>query len=568
MKKRSLLLCLLLVFALVLTSCGPKPGEEKPASNEQSTETAKEEPAEEEPVQEKVEEEPGRVDGELDLCIASEPNSIDPALNSAVDGAIILQHTFEGLIKWVDDGKGNATLVPGQAESWDVSEDGLTWTFHLRDGIKWHDGQPVTAHDFVYAWNRLCNPETTAEYEYMVDMVEGYEEKELNIKAVDDKTFEVKLHTLCPYFEEICAFPATFPVREDVVSNEAWATEAASYVGNGPYKLTEWQHNSKLVIEKDPEYYEADKIIAEKINFHLKDDTNGIYAGYRSGDLDFIEGVPTEEVPGLLKSGELKVRPYIGTYYLSFNNQKAPFDDPKVREAFSLAVDRNYIVEKITQTGQVPATGFVPSGVNDAKGPSGDDFRTVGGDYYSVDPAQYEANCERAKELLKEAGYPNGEGFPVVEYLYNTSEGHKAIGEALQNMWQEVLGVQVTLQNQEWKVFQHERKEGNYMIARDGWIADYNDPMSFLDMFLTGGGNNNPKYSNEKFDELIKAAKTSSDMEERMKLMHEAEDLAFGTEFCAAPLYFYTNSYMVKPNIEGIYYTPLGYFFFSNAKGF
>ena len=558
MKKKSIsFLALLLVLAMILTACGgaknnapAEKGEEKGEKQEAATTT----------------EEPGRQDGVLDVCIASEPNSIDPALNSAVDGAVMLQHAFEGLIKWVDDGEGNAKLAPGQAESWDTSEDGLKWTFHLRDGITWTDGKPVTAQDFVFAWNRLVDPATAADYEYMLDMVKGYDEHKLAISAPDDKTLEVELSAMCPYFEEIMAFPATFPVREDVVAKEDWTTTPDTYISNGPYKMTEWNHNQNILMEKRDDYYDAAAIKAPKINFHLQDDINAMYASYRSGELDFIESVPTEETTNLLSTGELKVKPYIGTYYVSYNNQLEPFNDPKVRQAFSLAIDRNFIVEKVTASGQVPAAGFVPSGVADAT--EGSDFREVGGEYYSIKPEDYEANCEKARELLKEAGYENGQGFPVVEFLYNTSESHKAIAEALQNMWQEQLGVQVTLQNQEWNVFLTERKKGNYSIARDGWIADYNDPMSFLDMFLTGGGNNNPQYSNPKFDELIKKAKVTSDPAERFKLMHEAEDLAFGQDVCAAPLYYYVNTFMIKPNIKGLYYTPLGYFFYGNTEGF
>lgn len=557
MKKKSIsFLALLLVLAMILTACG---GAKNNAPAEKGEEKGEKQEA-------AATEEPGREDGVLDVCIASEPNSIDPALNSAVDGAIMTHHAFEGLLKWVDDGEGNAKLAPGQAESWDVSEDGLKWTFHLRDGITWNDGKPVTAQDFVFAWNRLVDPATAADYRYMLDMIKGYDENKLAISAPDEKTLEVELSAMCPYFEEIMAFPASFPVREDVVAKEDWTTKPETYITNGAYKMTEWNHNQNILMEKRDDYYDAAAVKAPKINFHLQDDINAMYASYRSGELDFIEQFPTEEIPNLLASGELKIKPYVGTYYVSFNNQLEPFNNPKVREAFSLAIDRNFIVNTVTASGETPAPGFVPAGVADAE--EGKDFRTVGGEYYSVKPEDYEANCEKARELLKEAGYENGQGFPVVEFLYNTSESHKAIAEALQNMWQEQLGVQVTLQNQEWNVFLTERKKGNYSIARDGWIADYNDPMSFLDMFVTGSGNNNPQYSNPKFDELIKKAKVTTDPAERFKLMHEAEDLAFGEDVCATPLYYYVNKFMIKPNIKGLYYTPLGFFFFGNTEGF
>lgn len=613
MKKRLALLLVVCLMISLVTACTPSTTP-APSGDDKTPETEKPEPdpAKEPDTKPEAGAFPeGKIDGIMDVCISSEPETIDPALNTSVDGAVMLQHSFEGLIKWVDDGEGNAVLAPGQAESWDVSEDQLTWTFHLRDGLKWSDGQPVTAEDFVYGWQRLVNPMTAADYEYMLDMVEGYADKVadadsldakveaetkdldpeddaeeidqirekilaevkdkqyLNIKAVDDKTFEVKLAALTPYFEEICAFPAAFPVRKDIVEgNDQWTMEKDTFISNGPYQMTEWVHNSYITFEKNPEYYDADKMTAETIKFHLKDDQNAIFAGYRSNELDFIQGVPQDEIGALLESGELVVWPQVGTYFVCFQTQEEPFDNPLVRKAFALAIDRNFIVETITQGGQIPASGFVPAGINDAAGAGSDDFRTVGGDYYPMSADDYAANCEEARKLLAEAGYPDGQGFPVVTYLYNTSQGHQAIGEALQNMWQTELGVQVTLENQDWAVFLVERKAGNFSIARHGWIADYNDPMTFLDMWMTGGGNNDAQYVNPKYDELIKKAKASSDPAERMKLMHEAEDIAVGEDFIVAPIYFYTSSHMMKPNIEGLYYTPLGYHFFGMTTGY
>ncbi len=514
--------------------------------------------------------------GELNLavCLASEPQTIDPALNSAVDGAITINHIFEGLIKWVDDGQGNAQLAPGQAESWDkvVNDDGtVTYTFKMRDGIKWSDGKEVTAGDFEYSWKRLANPETAADYCYMIDMVQGYAAvadgsaapDTLGVRAVDDKTFEVVLTYDCPYFEEIAAFPATFPVRQDIVEgNDEWTYDPATYIGNGPYKMKEWSHNAYILTEKNTEYYDYENLGPDTIRFTLLDDANAILAAYNSGELQFIEELPVDEVANYLVSGELKIVDYIGTYCVCFNTEDEVFSDPRVRRAFSLAIDRNYIVENVTQTGQVPAAGFVPAGVYDAAGPGGSDFRTVGGDYYSAAAEDYEANCEEARKLLAEAGYPGGEGFPTVEYLYNTNDNHKAIGEALQNMWQTVLGVNVTLNNQDWNVFLQTRKDGDYQIARNGWIADYNDPCSFLDMWYTDGGNNDAQYSNKEYDAFIDAAKATSVQEERMKAFHDAEDLLMGTDSVHAPIYFYTQKYMLDDSISGMYYTPLGYFFF------
>ena len=576
MRKAKKLVSLALSSAMVLSlaACGGSSTETTAASEAAET-TAATEAAESTEETTAAEAEAESSDGfNLAVCLASEPQTIDPALNSAVDGAIMINHMFEGLVKWVDDGEGNAVTAPGQAESWEkvVNDDGtVTYTFTLRDGIKWSDGQPVTAADFEYTWKRLANPETAADYCYMIDMVQGYADvasgaadpDTLGIKAIDDKTLEVVLSYDCPYFEEIMAFPATFPVRQDMVEgNEQWTYDPATYIGNGPYKMAEWSHNAYILAEKNENYYDYENLGPDTIRFTLLDDANAMLTAYNSGELDFIENFPTDEMANYLASGEITVADYLGTYYVCFNTEDEVFSDPLIREAFSLAIDRNYIVENVSQAGEVPATAYVPSGVNDAAGPSGDDFRTVGGDYYSVAAEDYEANCEKARELLAEAGYPNGEGFPTVEYTYNTDDKHKAIAEALQNMWQEVLGVTVTLSNQDWNVFLESRKQGDYQIARNGWIADYNDPCSFLDMWYTDGGNNDAQYSNPEYDAQIDAAKATTNQEERMAAFHAAEDILIEQDSVLAPIYFYTQPYMLADDIQGMYYTPLGYFFF------
>lgn len=513
-------------------------------------------------------------DFEIAVNFASEPNTIDPALNSAVDGAVMINHIFEGLYKWVDDGSGNATLALGQAKEVTPNADKTVYTVKLRDDIKWSDGKDVVAADFVYAWQRLVDPNTAADYCYMADIILNANEimagemdkSELGVKAIDEKTLEITLHTACPYFEEIMAFPALMPIRSDIIEQygDQWTFSPETYIGNGQYKMAEWSHNEYIKLVPSETYYDVDKLGPKVIKFALMDDTNAIYAAYRSGSLNFIQEVPVDEIPGLLSSGELKVHPYLGTYYCCFNTSKAPFDDVRVREAFSLVIDRNYIVENVTKTGQKPATAFVPSGISDAPGTK-DDFRAVGGDYMDVSAEKYQENCERARQLLAEAGYPNGEGFPIVEYLYNTSDNHRLIGEALQNMWQTELGVTVNLVNQEWNTFLDTRKNGDYSIARNGWIADYNDPMSFLDMWLIGGGNNDAQYSNPDYDALIMQAKSTSDLAERMSLMHQAEDILMGQDVVHAAIYFYTDKYMSQ-GIKGMYFTPLGYYFFGYCK--
>jgi oligopeptide transport system substrate-binding protein len=417
-------------------------------------------------------------------------------------------------------------------------------------------------------------PETAADYSYMIDMVVNANavmagEKapgELGIKAINDTTLEITLVNDCPYFDEITAFPAAFPVQKASIdkNGDQWTFSPASYVSNGPYRMKEWVHNSYLLFEKNPHYYET-VTGPETIKFALMDDANAMLAAFKSGEVDFIEEVPVDEIPTLIAAGELKIADYLGIYYVSFNNQKAPFTDPRVRKAFSLAIDRNYIVNQVTRSGQKPASGFVPAGMSGAT--PGSDFRADGGSYYSIAPADYQKNVEEARQLLVEAGYPNGQGLPVVEYVYNTNDTHRAIGEAIQNMWTTALNVNVTLSNMDWAVFLDVRKVGSYTgAARDGWIGDYNDPIGFLDMFLTGGGNNNTHYANPEFDGVIAQVKATADQAERMKLMHQAEDILVGRDHSMGPIYFYTRPFMLNSRVQGMFYTPLGYFFFSSAK--
>ena len=574
MKNRKRLLALALVgvmsLGMLLSGCGGTSAQ-SPSPSPSASAPAESTPAE---------------GFDMAVCIASEPQTIDPALNSAVDGAIMTQHMFEGLMKWSDSGnpvneKGNmnyAALAAGQAESYEKTDNGdgtVTYTFKIRSDAKWSDGQPVTANDFVYSWQRLANPLTAADYCYMIDMVQGYaavnagkaDPTTLGVSAPDESTFVVNLTYDCPYFLEICAFPAAFPVRQDIIEayGDTWTTDdnSSHYISNGPWKLAEWVHDSYIKMVPNEYHYDAANLGPNSLTFQLMEDQNSMLAAYRSGDLQFIEDMPVDEIAGLLASGELNIVDYIGTYYVCYQTQAAPFDNALVRQAFTLAIDSKYIVEQVTQTGQVPATGFVPAGIYDADA-NGDDFRTVGGDYWDapVDDATYQANCEKARQLLAEAGYPNGEGFPTVTYLYNTSDAHKAVGEALQQMWQEELGVTVQLQNQEWNAFLETRKKGEYQIARNGWIADYNDPCSFLDMWYTGGGNNDAQYSNPEYDAMIDAAKATSDPAERMSYFHKAEDIIIGQDWALGPIYFYTQKYMMADGISGAFYTPLGYFIY------
>jgi oligopeptide transport system substrate-binding protein len=455
----------------------------------------------------------------------------------------------------------NGVPVEGQAASYKISEDRKVYTFTLRDGLKWSDGEPVKASDFVYAWNRAVSPDTAADYEYMFDVIEGYDEKKLNVVAQDDKTLVVTLKVPTPYFLELTAFPAFSPVRQDIVeaNGEAWATTAETYIGNGPYKVTEWVPGSHILMTKNENYWDYDRLGVENIKFVLMDDDMAKLNAFQKEEVLLIDDMPNDEIDAWKDKPEFHLEGQLGTYYVSFNVQAAPLDNKLVREALSLAIDREFICKEIGKAGQQPAGAFVSIGLSDSDPTK--EFREVGGDYYN--PTDYEGNLEKAKQLLAQAGYPEGKGLPTLEYIYNEGTGHQAIGEALQNMWSKI-GVNVSLVSQEWGTFLNTRKNGDYQIARNGWLGDYNDPISFLDMWVTGGGNNDAQWSNKEYDALIAKVKSSSDQKERYEAMHKAEDLIF-EDSMLAPIYYYVDIYLISPKVEGFYSSPLGFKYFMYA---
>ncbi|MBN9647321.1 MULTISPECIES: peptide ABC transporter substrate-binding protein [Terrisporobacter] len=497
---------------------------------------------------------------ELNVNVGPEPATIDPAKNSAVDGATLINHAFEGLMKLDKDNK----IVEGQAAKYEVNKDETVYTFTLREGIKWSDGEQVKAEDFVYAWQRLVDPKTGADYNYMIDMVKNANEimagkkkpKELGIKALDEKTVEVTLTTPTPYFLEVCAFPATFPVRKDIVEANAdtWSTDPKTYIGNGPYVLKSWEHQSKMTYVKNENYYDLKKLGPDTINFVLMEDKNTMLSAYKNNEILFADDLPSEEIDAMKDKG-LVIEKQLGTYFLSINVKKEGLDNVKVREALSLALDRDYIVEKVAKGGQIPADSFVTTGLTDADGKT--EFHENAKKWY--DAKDYKGNVEKAKKLLKEAGYENGKGLPSIELMCNP--GHEPIMEAVQNMWKENLGLNVTISSQDWNVFLETRKEGDFQVARDGWLGDYNDPISFIDMWITGGGNNNAQWSNKEYDKIVSEIKSTTDAKERYAKMHEAEDL-LAKDMPIIPIYYYTDLYLISDKLEGMYTSPLGYKYF------
>lgn len=546
-----MLLVITMLGTIGLTGCGSKDGKSDNASSGNATDTP-------------------NSSGEpytIDVSVGPEPETIDPTMNTSVDGGSLINHAFEGLMKLNEEG----SIVEGVAESYTVSDDNLVYTFKIRDNAKWSDGKDLTAEDFVYSWQRAVDPATASDYNYMIDMVVNANEimagekdkSELGIKAVDSKTFEVTLTVATPYFLEICAFPTTYPLREDIVSAnpDTWATDPATYIGNGPYVLKEWTHQSVMVYEKNPNYYDVENIGPQTINFNLMEDDNTILASFENGDILFGDSLPSADIERMTDKG-LYIEGQLGTYFLCLNMDDEVLKDVKVRKALSLAIDRQYVIDYVAKGGQQAADTFVPTGLSDTD--NNTEFHSKANKWYSVEPADYDANVEEAKKLLEEAGYPNGEGFPTIEFMINTSSGHQEIAEAITYMWQEKLGINATISSQDWSVFIATRNDGDYQIARHGWLADYNDPISFLDMWVTGGGNNDANYSNPEYDALIEKVKASSDRAERISLMHQAEDL-LAEDMPIIPIYFYTDLYLKSDKLQGFYTSPLGFKFFMHA---
>ena len=604
--KKIIALLLALVMVLGMVACGNT--ESAPASS----------------VAEAAGSEAAAAGNVLPICLASEPATLDPALNSAVDGATMVAHLFSGLAKWSQDANGNLVIVADAATELPegvTNEDGtVTYTYTLRDGLKWSDGQPVTAGDFEFAWKRAASVELAADYGYMFEVVDGYadvwaetppEGAELNVHAIDDKTLEVTLANAVAYWNELLAFPTYFPVREDVVANEAWATDPSTYVCNGAYTITGWEHNSVITLTKNAEYYDAASVTMETIEFYLSDDSNNMLTNFENGSWLFIDDVPTNEIAnlGTKYPEEFQIVGQIGTYYVCWNvnedilpegsdltGEEAEAAKAEIRNALGLLFDRNYIVNDIAQGGQVPASSFVAMGMTN---PDGTEFYKTAGTseeydgYYNVAAEAYEANYASAIETLKKYyTYDEATGMftdvPTLTYLYNTSDGHKAIGEYLQGALAGV-GITMNLENQEWATFLETRKNGDYSVARNGWVADYNDPICFLDMWTSASGNNDVQFGKgdhealamynldltelgidvkvengtwaETYDVLIAEIKGCTDNELRYQLMHVAEDMLMETG-CIVPLYFYTDLFMCDDSVKGFFTNPLGYKYF------
>ncbi|WP_026580683.1 peptide ABC transporter substrate-binding protein [Bacillus sp. J33] len=487
----------------------------------------------------------------LYLNNGQEPTSFDPPIGFDSVSWSALNNLMEGLTRLGKDHEPEAAI----AEKWDISEDGKTYTFHIREDAKWSNGDPVTAGDFEFAWKRLLNPDTGSSAAFLGYFIEGGEAynngegsaDDVKVKAVDDKTFEVTLTSPQAYFLSVITNPAFFPINEKVAAeNPKWFAEAESFVGNGPFNLTEWEHDSHFVMEKNDQYWDAENVKLDKVHWAIVDDTNTEYQMYQTGELDVSE-VPAELSEQLL--GEADVEDQAGDYFYRFNVNMEPFQNVNIRKAFAMAVDQKQIVDFVTKNGEKPAYGFVSYGFTD---PSGKDFREAAGDLVKT-------NIEEAKALLKKGMEEEGyDKLPEVTLTYSTDDTHKKIAEALQQMFKDNLGVEVKLANMEWNVFAEEQKALKFQLSRSSFLADYADPINFLENFQTGHSMNRTGWSNEKYDQLIKDAKNEADEAKRFELMYEAEKILF-EEMPIIPIHFYNQVYLYNDAVSGIVRHPVGY---------
>jgi oligopeptide transport system substrate-binding protein len=481
--------------------------------------------------------------GDLVFINGAEPETLDPGLITGQPEGRIVNTLFEGLTTF----NAQARPVPGMAESWTVSEDGRVYTFTLRSGLVWSDGTPLTAQDFVDSWRRTLLPETAAAYNYQLFYIrngQAFAEgkitdfSEVGVKALDERTLEVTLENPTPFFLDLCATPPLAPVPVRVIEKHGddWI-KPEHIVTNGAYLLDTWRINDVIRLRKNPRYWNADAVALETVDvLPIAKDTVA-FNFYASGLADLLmdKGLtPPALLDTLKERPDFHAAPFLGTYFLRFNCQKGPFADPRVRRAFGMAVDKRRIVEKITRAGELPAGALVPPGLEGYDPPDG----------LPYDP-------EEARRLLAEAGYPEGRNFPHVNYLYDDRGLNEFIAVELQDMWERELGVRVNLAKQEWKVYLNSMSTLDYDIARSSWVGDYPDPNTFLDMFLTGGGNNRTGWSNPDYDRLIADAAREVDPARRMAILREAETLLVAREAPICPLYYYVGIQIYDPEKIG-----------------
>ncbi|WP_312095499.1 peptide ABC transporter substrate-binding protein [Niallia sp.] len=492
----------------------------------------------------------------LRLNIVSEPPTLHPALaTDSTSGGVLIQ-TFEGLTRIDKDG----VPQPAMAEDIQVSEDQLTYTFKIREDASWTNDDPVTAADFEYAWKWAIDPKNQSQYAYQLYSIQGAEAAnngegsldDVAIKAVDEKTLEVTLVNPTPYFLQLLAFYTYFPVNKNVAeANPDWYKDAGDdYVTNGPFKMTEWNHSESILLEKNEDYWDADTVKLETVEMSMVEDPTTELSMFDNDELDWaglpFGSLPTDSIKALKDNGDLNIKAIAGTYWYKFNTEEKPFNNENIRKALTYAIDRQAIVDQITQGGQIPAMAVVPPTM----------FEENEKGYFKDN--DIEAAKEALEKGLKEEGYASVEDLPTITLSYNTSEAHAKIAQAVQDMWKKNLGINVELDNEEWQVYLEKIDAGDYQIGRMSWSGDYNDAFNFLELYRDAdGGNNDTGWENAEYKKLLNASQKETDEAKRKQLLQDAETILMN-ELPIAPVYFYTNTWVQKENLKDVVISGLG----------
>jgi oligopeptide transport system substrate-binding protein len=486
----------------------------------------------------------------------AEPQDLDPQVVTGAPEHRLMQAFFEGLV--TEDPQLN--VIPGVAEKWEISADGLVYTFHLRADAKWSNGDPITSDDFVQSYRRMITPALAAEYAYMLWLVVGAEDyykgtltdfAQTGFKAPAAHTLQLTLRQPAPFLLHAMNHEAWQPVPVKVIAkfggldrkSTPW-TRPENFVGNGPYVLKSWRPNQVIVAERSPTYWDRANVKVDEIDFHPVELADTEERMFRAGQLDITYDVPLSKIDSYRRENPaaLRIDPFDTVYFYRFNVARKPFDDVRVRRALALAIDRESIVKNVLRAGELPATSIVPPGV----------LGYVSENHFREDLAE-------ARHLLAEAGYPDGKNFPKVELLYNTLEKHRVIAEAIQQMWRKNLGIEITLYNQEWKVYMDAQHTRNFQIERGGWQADYVDPHVFFDLWETGGGNNDTNWGDPAYDRLLHSALAAPNDAARFAIYQQMEKI-FLEAMPVIPIYFYTYNRLVSPRVKHFFTTPLDNF--------
>ncbi|WP_075619654.1 peptide ABC transporter substrate-binding protein [Paenisporosarcina indica] len=479
--------------------------------------------------------------------LGGEPYTLDPAFASDTTSFWVINHLYQGLYAYDEDGE----IVDGAANKVDVSEDGKTYTFTIRDGVAWSNGDSLTAKDFEYSWKRVLNPETAAYDPSQFYYIKGAEEyntgkgavENVAITAKDDQTLVVELNNPVKFFPKVVLGEGFLPVNQKVVeADEDWAAEAAGIVTNGAYTVSEWKHNEQLTIQKSESFWNADQITMDTVNFKMIADATTEYQMYKAGELDLVAALPAETVEQEKSNEEYKNFPSFSIYTYTFNVEEEPFTNAKIRRALSFAIDREALTENILKGGEKPAYGYVAYGV---ESPSGKDFRDEAPEYFKFD-------SEKAKELLEEGLKEEGwDKLPEFTLKYNSEGNHKKIAEVLQEMFKQNLDLDVKIENQEWKTYIDTFKQKNFQLARMGWSGDFLDPYPVLNLYTSKSSSNFTNWSNSKFDDLIAESLVEQDENKRFELLHEAETVLM-EEMPIIPILFQAQNTLISKKIEGI----------------